>query len=259
MTNTRGINKSVPLLRNQHGKLGKFGEIRHKKDNTELIYKVKNYKQCREQKMKLGYIYKITNVVNGKVYIGQTIRSLKARFCKHVHDNGCVFLHNAIMKYGKENFIIEEIEQDPIKNLDEREIYWIAYYNSTNREKGYNILKGGKLGRTDLCSLSSEQIAQLIEMDKQNIPHTQICKKFNIERKTVTTILRKYSNYTKKYKTLSERTDIDEIVSAIVNDHLTSKQIRQKFKISQAVLFRLTKMKNIHFLTYRQRQKLNIS
>ena len=57
--------------------------------------------------MKLGKIYKITNLVNSKIYIGQTIRSLKERFRQHIYKQGCTYLHNAILKYGKENFKIE--------------------------------------------------------------------------------------------------------------------------------------------------------
>ena len=86
-------------------------------------------KYCREQNMKLtGIIYKITNIINNKVYIGQTVNTIKQRWNKHCHSNGCRSLYNAILKYGKENFNIEIIETLPIEELDEREIYWINYY-----------------------------------------------------------------------------------------------------------------------------------
>lgn len=104
-----------------------------------------------------------------------------------------------------------------------------------------------------MCRLSVEEIKRLIELDKQGVPHTKICKLFGIERKTVTSILRHQGVYVKRYKTLKERNDVREILSAIIDEHLTAKEIREKFKISQAALFRLTKKYNVHFLTYRER------
>ena len=67
------------------------------------------------------WIYKITNIQNNKVYIGQTIRPVKNRFNRHINDamNNTLNTHfaRAIRKYGKENFIIEII--DEAKNQDE--------------------------------------------------------------------------------------------------------------------------------------------
>lgn len=94
--------------------------------------------------MRQGYIYKITNNFNDKIYIGQTARDIDTRFAEHCSETrGHSRLHNAIQKYGWRNFKIEEIEKIPLSKLDEREIYWIKYYDSTNKEKGYNITKGG--------------------------------------------------------------------------------------------------------------------
>ena len=91
----------------------------------------------------LGKIYKITNKINGKVYIGQTTKSLKERFQKHCWNTGKTDLYHfnmaikkAIKKYGKNNFTIELIEEINKEYLDEREVFWISYYDSYN--KGYN-------------------------------------------------------------------------------------------------------------------------
>ena len=87
------------------------------------------------------YIYKITNIQNNKVYIGQTIRPIKDRFHRHINDamNNILDTHfaRAIRKYGKDNFIIEQIDMAETQDeLNKKEQYWIQYYNSVI--DGYN-------------------------------------------------------------------------------------------------------------------------
>lgn len=92
---------------------------------------------------KKGYIYLITNKINGKQYVGQTARDIWTRFeehCKPSHAQSSA-IGRAIQKYGYLNFSLEEIESVPLDQLDEREIYWIKHYNTL--EKGYNQCSGG--------------------------------------------------------------------------------------------------------------------
>jgi group I intron endonuclease len=56
-------------------------------------------------------IYKITNKVNGKVYIGQTIRSLNTRFKEHCKKPRCIALHSAINEYGRNSFEVSILEK----------------------------------------------------------------------------------------------------------------------------------------------------
>lgn len=98
----------------------------------------------------MGLIYKVTCLSNGKIYIGQTRQSLEDRKGVHIskslnHRDNYRF-HNAIRKYGKENFLWEIVENniDSQNLLNEREIYWIAYYNSQNPDVGYNMTPGGE-------------------------------------------------------------------------------------------------------------------
>lgn len=89
-------------------------------------------------------IYKITNKENGKIYIGQSInceRRIKEHCYPNRYKDGLV-IDVAIHKYGVENFTYEIIEECDKENLDEREIYWIAYYNS--KKEGYNLTSGGQ-------------------------------------------------------------------------------------------------------------------
>lgn len=94
-------------------------------------------------------IYKITNKINGMVYIGQTKRSLEARWkahCAAVNSRISYFkLQKAIVEYGKESFAIEQIDVAATKDeADEKESYWIKHYNAI--ENGYNTARGGKDG-----------------------------------------------------------------------------------------------------------------
>ena len=219
---------------------------------------IKISKYCREQNMKLtGVIYKITNIINNKVYIGQTVNTIKYRWHKHCNSDGCRSLHNAILKYGKENFNIEIIETLPIEKLDEREIYWISFYKSNTKKFGYNILLGGNLGRKGFSKLSKEQINEIIELDKQGITHIEIGKKFNINRKTVTFILRRESDYTSKHILLYERKDLNEI-KEFLKINPTSKEVMEKFKISSVALFKFTKSIGYHFLHSSKRRPVRI-
>lgn len=88
-----------------------------------------------------GIIYKWTNTINGKAYIGQT-RNEESRKRYHLRANDNLHFHNALRKYGSNNFSYEVLEADiPIENLNDREIYWIAYYDTFN--SGYNETTGG--------------------------------------------------------------------------------------------------------------------
>ena len=96
-------------------------------------------------------VYKVTNKENGKIYIGITSQGVTTRWFKHCSDglygNSNFPIHNAIRKYGKDNFqveVIEVIENDKGYNfLKEREKYWIKEFDSYNREVGYNLTLGG--------------------------------------------------------------------------------------------------------------------
>lgn len=89
----------------------------------------------------MAYIYLTTNLVNDKKYIGQHNGSIKDNYL-----GSGVLLVKAIEKYGKENFKKEILEECDITELDEKEKYWIAYYNALEDENFYNLSKGGQKG-----------------------------------------------------------------------------------------------------------------
>lgn len=90
------------------------------------------------------YIYKITNLVNNKVYVGQTKTCINLRFKNHCHSNEpSMPINLALKKYGSENFTIEVLDiADNIDDLNAKEIYWISKLNSLT-PSGYNIRCGG--------------------------------------------------------------------------------------------------------------------
>ena len=203
-------------------------------------------------------IYKITNLVNGKVYIGQTIQGITARWNGHLHKDGCKFIHNAINKYGRNNFKIEVLEYCHKDLLDEREIYWISYYNSNDRHYGYNILKGGKSGRQGLYKLSNLEINRILDLEIQGVSHIKIGKMFNIDRKTVTSILKREINYKNKRVSLEERGDKQQIIDYIKTYNPRAKDVRERFKIGNNTLFKIAKEIGHKFPTYAERQRLGI-
>ena len=92
----------------------------------------------------MAYIYKITNDINGKVYVGKTEHSIERRFKEHCRDRlkrRCEKrpLYSAMNKYGIEHFHVELIEST--NNPNEREAFWIDKFNSYHN--GYNATKGG--------------------------------------------------------------------------------------------------------------------
>lgn len=88
-------------------------------------------------------IYKTTNLINGKIYVGKDKRNLDSYL------GSGLILKYAIEKYGRENFKKEILEKcDSNDLLCEREIYWIKELNATDKNVGYNIALGGAGGDT---------------------------------------------------------------------------------------------------------------
>lgn len=96
-------------------------------------------------------VYKITNTINDKVYIGVTKNTLQQRWNKHLHD--CNYgsqnlLYRAMRKYGYVNFKIEEIDTSAttLQELANLERFYIKEYNSLDPDLGYNSIEGNYLG-----------------------------------------------------------------------------------------------------------------
>lgn len=93
-------------------------------------------------------IYKITNKINNKIYIGQSV-NIKSRWADHKknafnanYKEYNKYLYRAFRKYGLENFTFEIIEECSREELNDRENYYILYYHSNEEEYGYNTTSG---------------------------------------------------------------------------------------------------------------------
>lgn len=150
-------------------------------------------------------IYKITNRINGKIYIGQTIRTLEKRWKQHCFPsstNRCVALANAINKYGESNFIIEELFRcDLLEELNELEQICIKYYNSL-APNGYNLRTGGsKNSLPSEITRKKQSIAKLgkiygprKEDSGDNISKGKKSKSFEVRKKDTNEFVGIWSN-----------------------------------------------------------------
>lgn len=116
-------------------------------------------------------IYKITNKINGKMYVGQTVQDLKKRWNSHcAKNNGCIRLHNSIKKYGKENFEVKVLVRcSSIEEMNHRESYYIKLLNALS-PNGYNLTTGGKNKR--LSEETKEKISNS-NKGKKRSPYTK--------------------------------------------------------------------------------------
>lgn len=133
----------------------------------------------------MGYIYKITNKINNKSYIGQTITPIKVRMYKHYSHaktatSGIDF---AIQKYGKENFIIEQLCECNNECLNDQERYYIHYYDTYNN--GYNLTIGGQ----DISTKIQLNEQQLITDYLEGKTVKELAKEYNCSEKTISNIL----------------------------------------------------------------------
>lgn len=97
--------------------------------------------------MKSNEVYKITNKITNKIYIGITNQGSGARYRHHWYESRIGEpspIHRSMAKYGEDNFTLEIIDfADSYDELKEKEKYWIKQYNSIDRSIGYNLTEGG--------------------------------------------------------------------------------------------------------------------
>jgi len=173
-----------------------------------------------------GIIYKITNLVNGKLYAGQTIRSLGDRWADHKRDakNGIDYpLYFAIRKYGIENFTIETVDSaKSLKELNKKEVFWIKILDSlTKNGNGYNIHEGGQ----NLDGVNNEPTIN-VTTGLEFISAKEMAKYYNLSYSLTVRLLTGYVGFYNgevfRYK--------DENKSRIANIRATFHQLEDKRK-----------------------------
>ena len=203
---------------------------------------------------KYGRIYIIRNTINSKVYIGQTKVSLKLRFQNHLSAarNGKDYvIGKAIRKYGEENFYIELLEECTIEELNERERYWISYFNSTNNKFGYNISIGGNVIRTTK-ELDSNLI---INMFNSGIPAYKIAKILHTGVPNITNLLKEsniiYGLGLQKTDKLEESMIVD-----LYLDGYSTIDIGRKFNKNKSTIRRILLRNSIKLRTFEETKNL---
>lgn len=126
-----------------------------------------------------GFIYIIRNTVNQKVYIGQTRTSVEQRWKEHLRHakNGDQLINRAMKKYGTDKFYVETLEICSLDILDEREIYYINLFDSTDKIKGYNVSLGGNTPKFKEKSLNISILVDLYKNKRMSL--RTIASKFN--------------------------------------------------------------------------------
>lgn len=188
----------------------------------------------------MGFIYKITNCINNKVYIGQTVGKIEHRFKEHKNAavRGCDYkFHRAIRKYGIENFIIEQIEECDNSILDDREVYWIKYYDSYH--KGYNSTKGGNGIQKPLPDF--EVLYQEYIIEDKTI--REIAKNHDICEESVRKVLKRNGVKVKK-KPLYNYKEIVECYKELQNE----RKVCEKYNCSYEVVKRALRKYNIQVI-----------
>lgn len=127
---------------------------------------------------KITGIYKITNKITGKSYIGQS-HDIIARWKKHISSMSTnrlkgKMLYEDLNKYGKENFSFEILEECGDNELNQKEEYWTQYYRTYYDE--YNMTPGGKK-----VKITNEQLLNIInDLSNTTMKHEEIANKYNL-------------------------------------------------------------------------------
>ena len=131
-------------------------------------------------------IYKITNKINGHAYIGQST-NIYRRWKRHQNyeiEDAHYPLYKAFQKYGLENFNFEVIEECSVEQLNEKEIYWISFYDTF--KNGYNQTAGGQGPR---CMGNKLTIYDVEEIEwyliNSSISQSEIAKMFNVSTEII--------------------------------------------------------------------------
>lgn len=209
------------------------------------------------------YIYKITNTVNKKIYIGKTnnpSRRKKEHFLKsNINNEPKKVLYLAMKKYGKENFLFEILEECLDKDWEEREKYWIKFYNSLI-PNGYNMIDGGsepphytgeKSPVSKLKDFEVEEIQQLLLTKTfKKLSNKEIAKRYNISIDQIRRINPGERGYNKNLnyplRKYSKKQISEEIIELLSTWKYSCQEIADMYNVSKSCIKEINRGKN-HF------------
>lgn len=183
----------------QYRKRRYFYFIGNKKENKSFFNGIKNFiiPYPKKNLNECGIIYMIKNKINSKLYVGQTTRSFNDRLDDYKRGVGAnPYITKAFKKYGWDNFEFKIIDTaQNLNELNEKEIYYIKKYCTTNRKLGYNIELGGKNSAASLetrtkLSKARKNIKQSPEWVEKRI--VQVSKPVIKYHKTIKYIIEEY-------------------------------------------------------------------
>ena len=208
--------------------------------------------------MRKVYIYRIINKVNGKCYVGKTLdyyERMRVHFspvCWDREPNKALYL--AMKKYGSGNFKKEVLEVVNEENWQEREVFWIDYYNSL--EKGYNMIPGGtqppvQIGEENpMSKLVWKEVHEIIELLKEGkLMKRDIAFRYNISIDQIIRINKgdawkvKGIDYPINLVALDEDVVL-EIINLLENSDLKHIEIADKFGVARTTITAINRGQN---------------
>lgn len=209
------------------------------------------------------YIYKITNLINNKKYIGKT-NDIKRRKREHFSNYNIErepnkILYKAMLKYGKGNFLFEIIEECDDSIWEDREKYWIEHCNSLI-PNGYNMIDGGSepphyVGESSLVSkltdLEVKEIQNLLlKYNFNELSNKEIASKYNISTDQISRINSGKRGYNKELsyplRKYSMSDNVDEIISLLDTWEYSCQEIANMFNVSKSCIKEINRGKNHH-------------
>lgn len=216
---------------------------------------------------KISCVYKITNTLNGKVYIGQTVDYRKRKvghfsyLRRNAHRNR--YLQKSFNKYGESSFKMEIIKECAVDELDKLEIYYMRKYNSIDKTLGYNMVIGGNTNKSfpDYIrqKMSRSQKGRIISEE-----HRKRIGKWH-KGKTISPKDIEKANKTKKNNQIQwgetnpnavlTNDDVEKLIKDMLNG-LTVEDVMKKYKCSRQTVYGITRNRTYKAILPNLRKKL---
>lgn len=216
---------------------------------------------------KISCVYKITNTLNGKVYIGQTVDYRKRKvghfsyLRRNAHRNR--YLQKSFNKYGESSFKMEIIKECAVDELDKLEIYYMRKYNSIDKTLGYNMVIGGNTNKSfpDYIrqKMSRSQKGRIISEE-----HRKRIGKWH-KGKTISPKNIEKANKTKKDNQIQwgetnpnavlTNDDVEKLIKDMLNG-LTVEDVMKKYKCSRQTVYGITRNRTYKAILPNLRKKL---